>query len=90
MKATQLKRMRRELGMTCAQLGAEIGVTAALINMMERGKTNITRRTAMQLDVVRRAAVRRDHYVRAAKLTGKTIAELAAGDDEYELEEGDE
>ena len=84
MDARSLKKLRLELDISQAELAQELGVTQALVCMMEAGKTPVTGRTVKQLTALRREAVRSAHYTRAALITGHTIEELGGRDEELE------
>jgi len=49
-----LRAIRAELGLTQAQMGELIGVSKTAIYMMEAGRRAITRRTAMQVEALRK------------------------------------
>lgn len=47
MQADDLKALRRNLGMTQAELAAELGLSMNFVSMMERGEKPIERRTEL-------------------------------------------
>ena len=84
MNGRRLKKLRKQLDLSQAALASELGVSQALICMMEADKTPVTGRTVKQLTTLRQEAVREDHYTKAARLTGLTVEELGGKDEELE------
>ncbi len=77
------------MDMTQQQLADALGVSQALISMMEAGKTPISWRTETALNLVRRDQVRLKHFRKACDLTGSTEIELEGIDVEAEIVEQD-
>ena len=84
MNARKLRKLFIELDMNRAQVARAIGVSPALMSLMASGKAKIVPRTELQLRNLRRDVVRRSHFVKAAKITGRTVEQLGGADPELE------
>ena len=84
MNARKLRKLFIELDMNRAEVARAIGVSPALMSLMASGKAKIVPRTELQLRNLRRDVVRRSHFVKAAKITGRTVEQLGGADPELE------
>ncbi len=95
MDARRLKKLRLRLGLSQQQLADELGMSQAMVSMMEKGRYRVLPRTVMQLTAIRREHIRQAHYLKASQITGRSVSELGGdvgleGDEGEEGEEGEE
>ena len=89
MDARRLKRQRLQMAMTQDELADALGVSQALVSMMEADQQAVSIRTTKAMDFVRREHVRQAHFRRVADITGRSEAELEGLDVEGEIAEQD-
>lgn len=60
MDKTELKALRKQLGLTQAEIGEKLGITSDAVSMLERGKNNMSRPVGMLAEILKRNSLERD------------------------------